>query len=119
MKRFFLIFATTSLLCISCKKEKDTLAIIRVVDTNNIVVQDATVILFGNPQSSLGTVERIDSLKTNQNGEAVFNYTELFKLGQAGFATLDIYASKGNLTGTGLLKIEEEKTAEKTIKIEL
>lgn len=102
----------------SCKKEKETLAIINVRDINNLAVSDAKVVLFGNPQPSLGAIVRMDTLISDLNGNVVFNYTELFKLGQAGFADLDIRVMKNTLEGSGRILIKEEETNYKTIIIQ-
>jgi hypothetical protein len=47
-----------------------------------------------------------------------FNFSEFYVAGQAGFAVLDIDATKGNLNGTGLIKIEEMQTNEATVYLE-
>ena len=49
---------------------------------------------------------------TGGGGTATFNFNELYKSGQAGFAVLDIYVG-GVLVG--IIKIEEEKTSEETV----
>ena len=55
---------------------------------------------------------------TNAAGTVSFNFSPFYVQGQAGFAVLDIEASKSALFGTGLIKIEEELTNEATIIIE-
>jgi hypothetical protein len=114
----FLLFTTLLMSMPSCVKEDDTIAIVTVVDNSGARIPDAQVILYGNPQPVLGTVNRVDSNFTDQNGQATFNYTEIFKLGQAGFATLDIKATKGQLEGSGIIKIVEETTSTKTVTIQ-
>ena len=101
----------------SCRKEGNTLAIITVLDSNSNLVSNAKVVLYGNPQPSLSAIVRVDTAYTDLSGQATFDYTELFKLGQAGFAVLDIRATKGSLTGNGIIKIEEEKTNKETVTI--
>ena len=51
-------------------------------------------------------------------GMVTFNFSEFYVAGQAGFAVLDIDATKGNLSGTGLIKIEEMQTNEATVYLE-
>ena len=105
----------------SCKKEEETIATITVVDADGAVVSGAAVqlIAIGSPD-----VETINELRfdengvTNASGKVSFNFTEFYKEGQAGFAVLDIRASKGDLYGEGLIQIEEEETNEETVVIE-
>ncbi len=102
---------------VSCRKKKDTIAIINVLDTSNQPVSGARVILYG--QSTLSSqqanVVLYDTVFTNSNGEAVFNFNDVYQLGQAGVAVLDIDVTKGNLTGKGIIKIEEETTSRETV----
>jgi hypothetical protein len=51
-------------------------------------------------------------------GEAIFNFNEVYQLGQAGVAVLDIEVEKGLLTGQGIIKIEAETTSEQIIFIQ-
>jgi hypothetical protein len=55
---------------------------------------------------------------TNGTGKVSFDFTDYYQEGQAGFAVLDIEASKGSLEGEGIIKIEEMKTNEETVVIE-
>ena len=56
---------------------------------------------------------RIDEVATTGGGgTASFNFNELYKSGQAGFAVLDIYIG-GNVVG--IIKIEEETISEETV----
>jgi hypothetical protein len=55
---------------------------------------------------------------TNGTGKASFDFTDYYEKGQAGFAVLDIEASKGSLEGAGIIKIEELKINEETVVIE-
>jgi hypothetical protein len=62
---------------------------------------------------------RFDTLAvSNGTGKVTFNFTEFYKKGQAGFAVLDIEVTKGNLFGSGIIKIEEKTTTEEAITIE-
>ncbi|MEZ4937757.1 MAG: hypothetical protein R2799_09220 [Crocinitomicaceae bacterium] len=116
-----LLFIPIALLNLtSCVKESDTIAIIQVRDTSNVAVPGAQVILYGvlDPNYSNSYIERSDTLLTNTSGEAVFNYTEAYKLGQSGFAVLNITATKGVLEGSGTIKVEAQKTTIETLIIE-
>jgi hypothetical protein len=47
-----------------------------------------------------------------------FDFSDFYEEGQAGFAVLDIEASKGSDEGEGIIKIEEKKVNEETVVIE-
>ena len=122
MKKILLIaLAATSLVSLSaCRKKMDTVAHIYVKDENNASVSNAMVVLYGtNTQQTPQQVAVYDTAYTNVNGLATFNYNELYQLGQAGVAVLDIKAQKGNKVGQGIIKIEAEKVNEETVYIQL
>ena len=119
MNRNFFVRSLTlvavALLLIDCNKEKPTKAMITVVDSTGAVVVGAYVKLFANPSFPIGDPTRLDKeAYTNSSGVAEFDYTDEYKQGQAGFAVLDILATKDTLAGEGIIKIlEEEDNAEK------
>lgn len=93
----------------ACRKKEDTVARITVRDTANILVPNARVILFG--QSTTDPIQPVvlrDTAFTNSSGVATFLFNDVYQLGQAGVAVLNISVSKGNLKGQGIIKIEEE-----------
>jgi hypothetical protein len=121
MKKILLFaVAATSLVSLSaCRKKMDTVAHIYVKDETNASVSNAMVVLYGtNTQQTPQQVAVYDTAYTNANGLATFNYNELYQLGQAGVAVLDIKAQKGNKTGQGIIKIEAEKVNEETVFIQ-
>ena len=121
MKKILLIaLAATSLVSLSaCRKKMDTVAHIYVKDENNASVSNAMVVLYGtNTQQTPQQVAVYDTAYTNVNGLATFNYNELYQLGQACVAVLDIKAQKGNKVGQGIIKIEAEKVNEETVYIQ-
>jgi hypothetical protein len=121
MKKILLFaVAATSLVSLSaCRKKMDTVAHIYVKDETNASVSNAMVVLYGtNTQQTPQQVAVFDTTYTNANGLATFNYNELYQLGQAGVAVLDIKAQKGNKTGQGIIKIEAEKVNEETVFIQ-
>jgi hypothetical protein len=121
MKKILLfVLASTSLISLSaCRKKMDTLAHIYVKDEANASVSNAMVVLYGtNTQQTPQQVAVFDTAYTNANGLATFNYNELYQLGQAGVAVLDIKAQKGNKVGQGIIKIEAEKINEETVFIQ-
>jgi hypothetical protein len=99
----------------SCRKKGDTIAKITVRDSQNSLVPNATVILYGTPSEQGKTNIRRDTLSTNSNGIASFDYNEVYQLGQAGVAVLDIMAYKGDLYGEGIIKIEAETENSTTV----
>ena len=102
-----------------CRKKKDTIAKIYVKDWSNQYVEGATVILYG--KSTINTPANVvlyDTTLTNSSGVAVFNYNDVYQLGQAGVAVLDIKAYKDGAQGQGIIKVEEETTSEETVYIE-
>jgi hypothetical protein len=74
-----------------CRKKKDTIAKIYVKDEFSAPVQGAQVVL---------------------------KFNDVYQLGQAGVAVLDIEVEKGLLTGQGIIKIEAETTSEQIIFIQ-
>ncbi|MFM9983773.1 MAG: hypothetical protein ACKVOK_00985 [Flavobacteriales bacterium] len=125
-KNYTYVFGLVMLLCIGfvingCKKDKETIATITIVNDDGAVVPGATVRLFSNPSEfpPPPNALRFDTTQvTNGTGKVTFDFTEFYKKGQAGFAVLDIEAYKGGLNGEGIIKIEEETTSEETITIE-
>ena len=109
----------------SCRKEKDTTATVVIVDAAQQPVAGVTERVYcpdgtcNKPGSTLN--EGMDrTAVTNSSGKATFNYTEEYKLGQAGFAVLDVEVHMTALTSgtpeaTGVIKIEEEQENEQTI----
>jgi hypothetical protein len=122
MKRTFtnsLVFAFSLILLTGCVKKEDTIAKIEVRDENNTLVEQAMVVLHGTSTCNCPSqVVVYDTAYTNAAGIATFNYNEIYQLGQAGVAVLDIEAYKGNRQGQGIIKIEAEKTNEETVIIQ-
>jgi hypothetical protein len=104
----------------SCRKEADTIARIRVVDTGNVAFPGAMVRLYPTPTTTdHGAIIIDDTLETDIDGYAIFDYTDMFNLGQAGFTVLDIEVRSGDsLYGEGIIKIVEETTSEETVIIQ-
>jgi hypothetical protein len=103
----------------SCVKKEDTIAKIEVRDENNDVVEQAMVVLHGTSTCNCPSqVVVYDTAYTNSAGIAMFNYNEIYQLGQAGVAVLDIEAYKANRFGQGIIKIEAEMINEETVIIQ-
>lgn len=110
-----------SFLLSSCDKTEETIAIITVVDVDGNAVSGASVRLYaqGSGEDPVINPLRFDTTGTTSGaGTVSFNFSDFYKEGQAGFAVLDIEATKGSLEGTGLIKVEEEETSEETVTIE-
>lgn len=125
MKNYILITASVTLFLSSlvvfnsCRTKGDTIARITVRDTANMLVPNARVILFGTSTTDpIQPVVRRDTAFTNSSGVAVFNYNDIYQLGQAGFAVLDIIVRKEDMTGSGIIKVEEEKENTQTVFIQ-
>lgn len=104
---------------LGCRKKGDTIAKITVRDSLDKLVVGALVRLDG--QSTLDTPKAIirhDSAYTNTSGVAIFDYNQVYQLGQAGVAVLNITAQKDGMKGTGIIKVEEEKTSTETVYIQ-
>lgn len=118
-----LFFITVLIVAISatsgCRKKKDTIAHVYVKDSNSASVDQAMVVLYGT--NTAGTPQQVavfDTSYTNIEGLATFNFNEIYQLGQAGVAVLDIKAQKLNMVGQGIIKIEAEKLNEETVFIQ-
>ena len=99
-----------------CRKKKDTIAKIYVYDTSNTPVVGAQVVLYGESSTTPSPpVVLFDTTTTNGSGEAIFNFNDVYQLGQAGVAVLNIDARKDALTGEGIIKVEQETTSEESV----
>jgi len=114
----FLLIAGTSLPSSGCRRKKDTIAKVYVVDQHNQPVSGATVSLIPDPtiQQHNQVVENKVS-STNRSGEAIFIYNDVFRLGQAGVAVMKIQVDVNGSITTGIIKIDQETTSEETIVI--
>ena len=104
----------------SCRKEADTLAKIRVVDTSGAAFSGAMVRLYPTPTvNEHNAIVVDDTAWTDVDGWTIFDYTDKFNLGQAGFTVLDIEVRSGDsLYGEGIIKIVEEQINEETVIIQ-
>lgn len=116
-----LLFGATALGLLGCYEVEETIANVTVLNELGNPVQGAEVRLyaFGSVDTDFIGEPRFDTTGvTNAAGMVTFNFSEFYVAGQAGFAVLDIDAKKGNLNGTGLIKIEEMQTNEATVYLE-
>lgn len=104
-----------------CNEIEDTVAVVYVQNSLGAPVQGAEVRLYAVgsvDQTFIGELRFDTTQVTNAAGSVSFNFSEFYKQGQAGFAVLDIEATKGSLTGIGIIKIEEELLNEQTVVME-
>ena len=114
------VFALVSMTAfVGCRRKQDTIAKIYVKDASNQSVANARVVLYG--QSTTGqpsSVVLFDTTLTNSSGEAIFNFDDVYQLGQAGVAVLNIDVQSGTMIGQGIIKVVEETTSEETVFIQ-
>ncbi len=99
----------------SCRKKADTIAKIHVLDQTNSRVAGATVKLIGEGEDPNKTPREAKTATTNDQGEAIFNYNDIYQLGQSGVAVFKIEASLDGAVGNGIIKVEQEETTEETV----
>lgn len=100
----------------SCYKQKETVAVIKVIAGNNQSIENAQVIIYGT--DTMGTIVVNDTLFTDTKGEAIFNLDYIYKPGQAGVAVLDIEVSRGGIITHGIIKVEQEQTSRETVRLQ-
>jgi hypothetical protein len=108
------IFSSTG-----CRKKKDTTALIYVLDAQNQRVAGAQVVLKGESTvQNSPPVVLFDTTLSDGSGVASFNFNDVYQLGQAGVAVLNIEAKKDALSGEAIIKIEQEEENEETVFIQ-
>lgn len=104
---------------VGCRKKEPTVAKIHVRDSGNQSVSGARVVLYGTSTTNQpASVVLFDTTVSNSSGEAIFNFDDVYQLGQAGVAVLDIEVTLGTLSGQGIIKVEQETTSEETVFIQ-
>lgn len=111
-----ILFCLLILTASSCRKKEDTIVEIYVRTSSKLVVSNATVKLHTEPpyQQNSNPVVEMEG-QTDANGMVRFNFNDIYQLGQAGVAALDIEVTKEGNTSNGIIKIEQETTSKKTI----
>lgn len=102
----------------ACGKKGDTLATIKVLDANNNPVAGALVQVKGYDSNGVNPGNLDRQTTSDGNGNAVFNFNDQYKRGSAGFAVLEITASKTGMTGTGIIKVDDQVNNEATVTIQ-
>ena len=116
MNRLFptLTLAAIVIFASSCYKIEDTIANIQVYRLDAVGEKipvagcDVRLYALGSLDEDFVGEPRFDTTQTtSEEGFVSFDFSNFYVGGQAGFAVLDIEASKGSLYGSGLIKIEE------------
>lgn len=98
-----------------CRKKKDTIANVYVLDENNAAVAGATVRMYGTATVQ-GKAPVVDlSTTSDGSGLATFSLNDIYQLGQSGVAVLDITVVKDSMSGQGIIKIEQEVENDVTV----
>lgn len=106
-------------LFVGCRKKEDTIAEIKVLDASNQAVAGARVVIYGQSTTNQpANVVLYDTTQTNSAGVAIFNFNDVYQLGQAGVAVLNIDVQKDQLTGQGIIKVEQEVTSKETVYVQ-
>ncbi len=110
---------------ISCNKEEDTVAEVKVITQSGAPVAGAQVRIFAQgtvDQTQVGVIRFDRTDFTNSSGSVSFDFTDDFKRGQSGFAILNLEITKDFPDSTafleGIMKITEEETNQKTFTLE-
>tara|TARA_B110000305_G_scaffold81270_1_gene91489 strand:+ start:28359 stop:28733 length:375 start_codon:yes stop_codon:yes gene_type:complete len=112
----FLLGMTT---LVACRKKESTIAKIYVRDAGNSPVAGAIVVIYGQSTTNQpSSVVLYDTTSTNAAGEAIFNFDDVYQLGQAGVAVLNIDVQGNGMVGQGIIKVEQEVTSEETVFIQ-
>lgn len=117
---FLMAVGFLSIATFSCRKEGETVAKVTVVDTSGAPFTGAMVRLYPSPTiDEHGAIIIDDTMFTEIDGIATFDFSENYNLGQAGVFVLDIEVRSGDtLYGEGIIKIEQEETSEETVIIQ-
>lgn len=111
-----LILSLLILTAIGCRKKDDTLVEITVKNSSNEIISGAQVKLLTLPPYEANSTPVLEMEgNTDINGVIRFNFNNVYQLGQAGVAVLNIEVVKGDLDGTGIIKVEQETTSKKVV----
>lgn len=111
-----LILSLCILAFVGCHKKKDTIVEITVKNELNQVISSASVKLFTLPPYQTNATPVLELEGTSDiNGVIRFNFNEVYQLGQAGVAVLNVFVKKGDMEGSGIIKVEQEKVSKKVV----
>lgn len=111
-KTFLFLSIIALVALVGCRKKKDTIAAITITNkTTGAIVENAKVVLYATSTTGHQAAVTVhDTAYSNGSGVAYFNFNDEYQLGQAGVFVLNIKATKDNLSGEGIIKVEEEKS---------
>lgn len=123
MKKLILAIGVfTTFLLVGCDKQKETTAKVIVRDISGELSVGTTVNVY--PESTTFKDVNKDLFRTgvtDGTGSCEFNFTEMYKSGQAGVAVFNIFASKivgsDTLRSYSYLKLDPEKVNEITLRL--
>ena len=107
-----LFLVGTTMTLTSCVKEEPTVAVVRVVDANGDPVQGASVRLYGSPSQTPPPPNAIaldTTLTTDATGTVTMDYSENYKLGQAGFAVLTLKHTRAPFMALASLRLKSKR----------
>lgn len=111
-----LILSLFVIAALGCRKKKDTIVEITIKNEVNQVVSGASVKLLTLPPYEPNATPVLEmGGTTDVNGVVRFNFNDVFQLGQAGVAVLNIEAAISDLDGTGIIKVEQEEVSKKVV----
>lgn len=120
LNRIFILSAVVLLSLVTivgCRKKEDTIVKVYVKNASNEPVPGANVRLFGETSTSTPSELEFETV-TDYSGMATFNLNNVYQLGQAGVAVLNIEVTKGSEYGEGIIKVEQEVVSEEIVYIQ-
>lgn len=123
MKKLILAMGVfTTFLLVGCDKQKETTAKISVREISGELSVGTTVYVY--PESTTFKDVNKDLFRsgiTDGTGSCQFNFTEIYKSGQAGVAVFNVFASKivgsDTLRAYSYIKLDPEKANETTVRL--
>ncbi len=113
---FILVFTMFSIG--SCKNKNPSILKVYVRSSDNVLVEDASVIVVGDQKSTPATIAYVDSSKTNASGFAEFNMQTYFDLAgekENPVGNFDVIAFKNGKGGEGVVRCKVHLTASTTV----
>jgi len=101
-----------------CKKQKDTIVEVTVLNTASAPVANAVVRIYPKPTPGYNGGSSLlwdYTANTDFSGVAIFNFNDVYKRGQAGVVVAHIDVTHAGSNGTGVVKVEQETTSTATV----
>lgn len=110
------LLSSLALITTSCEKETKCIALIKCTDSTGIALANADVLLFALVKNSAGVTYTAD-IKANGFSDANGDVSFTFKLPAIYDIKATLESNSQSLIGNGIIKLEEGKTIQKTIKL--